>query len=63
MEKVPDAEKYRRQKEKQTTEDEMVGWHHHLHGQIEQFWELVMEMEAWHAAVHLVTKSQTRLSD
>ena len=25
--------------------------------------ELVMDSEAWHAAIHWVTKSQTRLSD
>ena len=26
-------------------------------------WELVMDREAWHAAVHRVTKIQTRLSN
>ena len=51
-----------RQEEKGTTEDEMVGWHHQLDGhEFEQ--ALVMDREAWHAAVHEVTKSWTWLSN
>ena len=30
---------------------------------LSKFRELVMDREAWHAAVHAVTKSQTQLSD
>ena len=46
------------------TEDEIVGWHHRLDGhEFEQVLGVVMDREAWHAAVHGVAKSRTRLSD
>ena len=52
-----DAGKDWRKEEKGTTEDEMVGWHHWLNGhELEQALELVMDREAWHAAVHGVSK-------
>ena len=30
---------------------------------LSELWELVMDREAWHVAIHGVTKSQTRLSN
>ena len=39
-----------------------AGWHHQLDS-LSKLQELVMEKEAWHAAIHGATKSQTRLSD
>ena len=59
--KDPDAGKDWRQ-EKGTTEDEMVGWHHHsMDMSLSKLQETVMDREAWRAAAHGVTKSQTRL--
>ena len=30
---------------------------------LSKLWELVKDREAWHAAIHKVSKSQTQLSD
>ena len=52
------------QEEKGTTEDEITGWHHWLDGvSLSELQELVMDREAWRAAIHGISKSQTRLSE
>ena len=46
------------------TEDEIVGWHHHMMDMsLNRLQELVMDRESCRAAVHGVTKSRTQLRD
>ena len=58
--KDPDAGTDWGREEKGTTEDEMAGWHHRLNG---YEFGMVMDREAWHAAIHGGTKSWTGLSN
>ena len=41
----------------------MAGWHDSMDMSLSELREMVMDREALRAAIHRVTKSQTRLSD
>ena len=51
------------QEEKGTTEDEMAEWHHWLDGLESEWTPGSGDGQAWHAVIHGVAKSLTRLTD
>ena len=52
------------QKEKGTAEDEMAAWHQDsMDVSLSELREMVMDREAWHAAIHGASKSWTWLSN
>ena len=63
LRKDPDAGKDWRQEEKETAEDEMVGWHYSTDMSLIRLQELMTDREACPVTVHGVTKSRIQLSD
>ena len=60
--KDPHAEKDWGQEEKETTVDEMFGWHHctdSMDMSLSKLWDIVKDKEGWHPVVHGVEKSDT----
>ena len=54
---------HKRRRTRRMKEDKMAGCRHRFNGRgLSKLWEIVMDRDAWHAAVLGVTKSQTRLS-
>ena len=58
--KDPDAGKDWGKEKKRETKEEMVGWHYQLNAlNSSKLWKILKDGEAWPAAIHGVTKSQT----